>query len=357
MAELAHPLIDEVVGGIAVSESRAPVLALTATRADLIVHAAVARHPLVFLTGDGTRLTESMRSALVATRVPWVVRTADGLRDGLSLRALADLDSAFGRGSGFEERGAAPHPDALYLERPTALQLVASVSVRHRANSTTTLGAATEAFARLAGAPAPATWGPNEPAEFAWDRTAMTAFARARMPRATRIVVAGDETYPLSAVVTAQRTSRGVEEITELLVSLGPVESDQTDRRVAAATSVLDELALPPWALMGLLFTRPGRHDLTTTAFLAPTLSPLALLLGAPAVRSLRVDVGEWMTKFAARAVGRAGQESLVVPLRPPTGPADAGWAPLIDIVESVGVERVAQLSGLRVDVDEWRRR
>jgi hypothetical protein len=177
------------------------------------------------------------------------------------------------------------------------------------------------------------------------------------MPRDARIIVTGSEQNPLSAVVTARRTSRGIEEISELLVSLGPIGSDETDHRLAAASAVLDELARTPWALMGLLSTRPGRADLTTSAFLAPAPNPLALLLGAPVVRSLKLDVGAWMARFGARSVGRSGQESLVVPLRRPADAVDAGWAPLVDIIESIGVDRVAQLSGLRVDVDEWRRR
>lgn len=348
MIALDHPLVDGVVDGIVVSESRAPVLALTATRADLLVQAGLARQPLVVCTGDATRLTESLRSALVATRTPWVVSTAGGLRDGLTLRPLADLASAFAApGAG------PPHPDALYLEQPTTLQLIASVSMRHRAAPATRLGAAAEAFAG-AGGGAPVAWGPNEPAEYAWDRDAFTAFARERMPRETRLLVTGDGAHPLTGVVTARRTARGVEEITEVLVGLGAVDDPRAETRADDAVLALDDLALSPWPLVALLFTRPGRGDLTASAFVAPRARPLALMIGAPAVRDLGLDVPRWSARFGARVAGRPRTPALVVALRRPGGAADAGWSPLRDIVEELGAERVAELTGLRIDLDRW---
>ena len=347
---LSHPLIDEIVEGIAVSESRAPLLALTSTRTDLLLQAGRARHPLVFLTGDGTRLTEAMRAALADTRIPWVVRTAGGLRDGLTWRPLADLAAAF------DSAPAAPHPDALYLEQPTTLQLVASVSVRHRADASTRLGAALEILGRPAEA-APVAWGPNEPAEFAWDRDALTAFARARMPSDTRLIATGDTARPMVATLTARRTARGVEEVTEALVSLGRLDDPATDARADATVELLDELAVTPWPLMAAVFTRPGRADLTTSAFVAPTPRPLALLIGAPAVRDLALDAAIWAERFGARVAGRPRTPALVIPLRRSEEPAEIAWNRLVEITETLGVERVAELTGFRLDIDEWRSR
>ncbi len=347
---VSHALIDEVVGGIAVSESRAPLLPLTATRSDLLRRAGMARHPLVFLTGDGTRLTEPMRAALTATRVPWVVRTTGGLRDGLTWRPLDDLAAAF------DSTSAAPHPDALQLEQPTTLQLVASVSVRHRADASTRLGAALEILGRSAEA-APGAWGPNEPAEYAWDRDALTAFARTRMPSDTRLIAIGDSARPVVATLTARRTARGVEEVTEALVSLGSLDDSATDARADAAVEALDELAVAPWPLMAALFTRPGRADLTTSAFVAPTARPLALLIGAPAVRDLALDPATWGRRFNARIAGRPRTPALVIPLRRSGEPAEIAWNRLVEITETLGVERVAELTGYRLDIDEWRSR
>jgi len=346
----SHALIDGIVEGIAVSESRAPLLALTATRTDLLMQAGMARHPLVFLTGDGTRLTEPMRAALAATRVPWIVRTAGGLRDGLTWRPLADLAAAF------DGTPAAPHPDALYLEQPTTQQLVASVSVRHRADAPTRLGATLEVLGRAAET-TPLAWGPNEPAEYAWDRDALTAFARARMPSDTRLIATGDAARPTVATLTARRTARGVEEVTEALISLGALDDPATDARADAAVELLDELAVTPWPLMAALFTRPGRADLTTAAFVAPTPRPLALLVGAPAVRDLALDPATWAERFGARVAGRPRTPALVIPLRRSEEPVEIAWDRLVEIAETLGADRVAELTGFRLDIDEWRNR
>ncbi|MGU7735501.1 DUF6177 family protein, partial [Escherichia coli] len=91
------------------------------------------------------------------------------------------------------------------------------------ADASTRLGAALEILTHPAEA-APVAWGPNEPAEYAWDRDALTAFARSRMPSDTRLIATGDAARPVAATLTARRTTRGVEEVTEALVSLGSLE-------------------------------------------------------------------------------------------------------------------------------------
>jgi hypothetical protein len=339
-----HPLVDRVESGVAVSRSQAPVLALTALRADLLVQAAGSGRPLVLQSGDATRLSEPLRSTLVDLGIPWVVETEGGLRDGLTGRPLGSVAEAVTPAS-----GDAVHPDALYLERPTTLQLVVSASVRHRADERLRLGSAAEAVARLVGCPAPAGWSPFEPVDRIWDRAEVTAYARDRMPRDSRVVVVGPTDRLLAGTLTARRTDRGVEEITELVASLGPLADPAAAVRADRIPELLSGLAEAPWPLLALAFVRAGRDDLTTTAFLAPAAGPHALLVGAPAVRDLGIDVALWQDRFGARVVGRPRTPALVVRLRRSGDPMDAGWAPLQEIVDAIGTDRVAELSGLRV--------
>lgn len=182
-------------------------------------------------------------------------------------------------------------------------------------------------------------------------------FARTRMPSDTRLIAIGDSARPVVATLTARRTARGVEEVTEALVSLGSLDDPATDARADAAVEALDELAVAPWPLMAALFTRPGRADLTTSAFVAPTARPLALLIGAPAVRDLALDPATWGRRFGARIAGRPRTPALVIPLRRSEEPAETAWNRLVEITETLGVERVAELTGYRLDVDEWRSR
>ena len=228
--------------------------------------------------------------------------------------------------------------------------------MRHRADATTRLGAALEVLSRSAET-APVAWGPNEPAEYAWDRDGLTAFARARMPNDTRLIATGDSSRPMIATLTARRTARGVEEVTEALVSLGALDDPATDARADGAVDLLDELAVTPWPLMAALFTRPGRADLTTSAFVAPSPRPIALLIGAPAVRDLTLDPAIWAGRWGARTVGRPRTPALVISLRRSEEPAEVAWNRLVEITETLGVERVAELTGFRLNIDEWRSR
>lgn len=346
-----HPLVDRVESGIAISETRSTVLGLSPTRADLLRESASSREPLVLLTGDGTRLTEPLRSALALTGARWVVETAGGLRDGLTARPLPDLGALLR-----DTPASAPHPDALFLERPTVLQLVVSASLRHRADDGLRVGGLAEAVARLGGADAPTGWGPHEPAENPWDRDALTAFARGRLPGDTRVSVVGDAAHPLVGTLTVRRTEHGVEEIGEILVSAGDLADPETDARLDAVPAMLAALAEHPWPLMALVFARPGRDDLATTAFVTPPAAPVALLVGAPAARDLRLDVERWRSRFGARVVGRSRVPALLVTLRSSAEAIDAGWGRLLDVVGEVGIDRVEELSGLDLDAERWRR-
>ncbi|WP_425290034.1 DUF6177 family protein, partial [Shewanella algae] len=79
-----------------------------------------------------------------------------------------------------------------------------------------------------------------------------------------------------------------------------------------------------------------GRADLTTSAFVAPTARPLALLIGAPAVRDLALDPVVWGRRFGARIAGRPRTPALVIPLRRSEEPAEVAWNRIVEITETL---------------------
>ena len=46
-----------------------------------------------------------------------------------------------------------------------------------------------------------------------------------------------------------------------------------------------------------------------------------------------------------------------MIPLRRSEEPAEIAWNRLVEITETVGVDRVAELTGIHLDVEEWRNR
>jgi hypothetical protein len=219
------------------------------------------------------------------------------------------------------------------------MQLIVAASLRHRAEAGARVGPALEAVARWGGASAPAGWGPHEPVEHEWDAAALTRHLAARAPDEARVLVAGPS---VAGSTLTRRTDKGVEEVLQALVHLGPVAAASTDqalRRIPAELAALAEDALPLYAFV---FARPGRADLTTAPFLQVPPVPVALLIGAPAVRDLAIDVPDTRDRFGALIVGRPRIPGVVLPF---TGP-DGGWPALERFVDHVGRDRIRGVTG-----------
>jgi hypothetical protein len=341
-------MVDGIADGIVHSQTRSPLVALTPSRADLMVRVAQSDLRLAIVSDERSRLTEPVRSALAVGGGRWIVHGPNGLRDGLTGRALASVASAFddpvGRATG--------SPDALRLDRPLQTQLIVSMSLRHRADESTNVGGAVEAFAALSGAP-PAGWAPHEPVDRPWDRETLTAFARNRMPQDSRLIVAGSPEHPVSGTITVSRTRVGVEEVDELLIGVGPPGESGTDAAVAAVPGVLAALAEPGTVLplFGFVGMRAGADDLSAGPFLAPAVHPLAVLFGATAVRDLKLDADTLATRFAVRSAGRPRTPSLIIEF---PGATSHGWSALLALVDQIGRERVRDLIGLDFAEPRW---
>ena len=311
-----HPLVDGVDGDWIVSRSDREVVALTPLRTDLLLAARAAGRRVRLVTPATSRLTDPLRDALASAGGSWIVEDGEGaVWDGLIA------------------------PSFLQAVEAGTLQLVVSASLRHRAEAGTRIGAALELVAGLAGPDGVTGWGPHEPVEHAWNPSAVTAHLAARAPDESRVLVVGPSTIGSTLV---QRTDKGVEEVLQALVALGPVGADSTAAALAAVPTTLRMLGEDALPLFASVLARPGRADLTTAPFLQAPPVPVAVLIGAPGVRDLALDVPQLVDRFGALVVGRPRIPGVVVPFTS----ADGGWPAFERFVDLIGRERVRGILG-----------
>ena len=106
----------------------------------------------------------------------------------------------------------------------------------------------------------------------------------------------------------------------------------------------LAELARNRVVLFGITMARQGRADLAVAPVMQPVAEPVAILLGAPAVRELEVDVATLASRFGAIICGRPRVPAVAVPLAARSSPE---WNELASVLDFVGVERIARATGI----------
>jgi hypothetical protein len=336
---IRHPLADQLHETYVVTESRAPIVFLTAARANLLRTAGEAGLCPVLVTDELSCLTPAFAEVWRTGGGAWVVRGAGGrLREGFTGRTLDQIGDVL---AAAPMRG--PEDiDPGYL-RPTvvdSIEVLVTTSLRHRASPSTLLGGSLAALAPFVGAGEPELWSAYEPTGTRWDREGLTGFVRNRMPADTLVVA----TAPgLVGTITARRTTAGVEEITEARLSVGTpstVAFEVLLNRLHAYLAELVELGMP---LVGVVLARPGRSDLLIPPLLQHPPSPLALLIGPPGVRSFGLDVDDMVTRFQARPVGRPRIPGLLFGL----GTIGVeSWARLDALLTALGPEQVHALLG-----------
>lgn len=331
---VAHPLVDDVRSGVVLSRSATPIVALGPLRADLIRSCTAARTALVLVTAAGSRLTRPLAAVLAEAGTGWAVeRESSGWYEGRSGRLLTAPERALDP-AGPDDPVA---PEFLRTGIGTVPHLAVTVSTRHRAEGGTLLGGAVEALA-AATRGTPAGWGPHEPVEQPWDPASLTAFASAASPDEVRLQVVGHGRRPFAGALLARRTGRGVEEITELVLGIGPTLADATP----AVMGALAGLARAGMPLFALAVRRSGEPDLTVRPVLQGGANPEAVLIGAPAVRELGIDAAALAGRFEGTVVGRRRLPGLLVPL----GGDRGGWLALAALMEEIGFDRLRRVTG-----------
>jgi hypothetical protein len=355
IADIPHPLVDRVgtgPGDIAwsLTESRAPVIHLSPLRVNLLARATEQGRRVVLVTDEHSSLTHAFATVWRDAGGAWVVRAAgSGLRDGFTGRALESVEDVWlPRPLESIDDIAVGHLRPVRLE---AMQITAIVSVRHPARASTVLGGPASALAEAGLGVPPRAWGPNEPVGAAWDRTALTEMLRDRMPGEAAVFAGGPG---MAAVISAQRTRFGVEEMTHAQLGLeGPSQDEFTEVR-KRIDDALRHLASTTMPLVALLLARPARRDLLVPPFLPPPPVPLTLLIGPPAVRSFDLDPAEMRERHGAESVGRPRVPGLLFDLGP-TEPR--AWVRLDEILGDLDRDQLDEalgLAGPRIDAERW---
>jgi hypothetical protein len=348
LSAVRHPLLDfggsldgQESGGMAyaATESRSPVIFLNAGRISLLAQAREQGRRVVLVTDELSCLTPAFAEVWREGGGGWVVRSPNGLREGFTGRRLSEV------GEVFTAPGIRSIDDVdLDFLRPapaTAVQVMTVVSLRHRARATTVLGGPMAELAKIASGALPRVWGAHEPAGNLWNREALTGFAQSQMPGPVLLLGVAKG---FRSTLTVQRTSAGIEEITEAHLSLGvpsTVAFEDHRRRLMSYLSQLAENSMP---LVGLIMARPGRTDLLIPAFLQHPPTPMALLIGPPGIRALDISVDQMRQQFGAVSVGRPRIPGLLFSLG---SLGETTW-PLLDaILTAIGGDQVNELLGL----------
>ncbi len=344
---LPHPLVDAAGPGWVLHDSRAPVVGLSSGRAALLVDAARSGVRVILRTAPGACLTVPMLDTLHRFGGAWctvdaggaTVMAVDGRPAPTAQHALLIDD----RGMPLDEAAGAalPGPPAPTTRADAVGWRQFSIVLRHPPRAEVRIGRSIEAVADRFPRSAPAAWGSAEPLGLPWDRAAITAAARERMPRETRFFVAGGDAGSLSAVIRIARTADAVIEEARIVVPAS--DADDADE---AGTGVLRDLVARDRPITASLWRLRGAEDLTFVPGLPTAPQPVAILAGPRAVRDLGAGVTRATQLEGARLIGRERTPSLLVEL-PRTGTI----AHLAQMVERIGAEALARQltpSGLR---------
>ena len=341
-------MVDAVTAQVVRVDSRARVVRLSAPFADLLSRRR-SRRRVVLVTSDRSRLTVGVRAALVDAGGTWAVHDdAGALRDGLTGLPYADVDAA---GRPQEDPLAPVVPVDVPAAVGTTAQLSVDLTVLHRASHDTSLGGALEALGTAVSGTGPASWGSSEPLLHDWDRWVLTQHARHAAPETVRVVVEGPR---LSGTVTARVTEHGIEETTAVTIDVpvvetaaGGSEGAEADARraldaaISRLTEALSDIAGSSLPTFALVVAREGDVDRCVRAKTYPPPNPVALLIGAPSVKRLGLELSALPSTRPVVVVGRPRLPAYVVPL----GDAStSGWDALHDTLDAVGPERLATM-------------
>lgn len=335
-----HPLIDARGDGFVVSRTAAARVAMGSARADFLVSAQRRQRRPILVTGSDAVLTEPLVRLLRETGGAWGVDGPDGAWDGFTGRRLTMPEAARRQAVlGPEDlHRSFLHPDAA----PHAMRVRVFTSRRHRDAFETVLGGDIESLTtELTGAP-PAGWGVHEPSGMPWDRDQLTLHARGLGDAGRYVVVGHADAHPLNGQITVHRTHKGVEELSEFLLTVGDERDAATTRRLSRLPALIEELATGV-PLFAMALADPGRADLFRAPRLPRPTWPLAILIGAPGMRALGVDADDFAARHHGRVLGRRRVPSLLLDLT--DADSVTAWGRLRAVADEIGEERMTDAS------------
>ncbi len=212
MTTVDHPLLDAAGPGWAGTETRTPVIALTTAMSDWLHKTATQGLRPIVVSGEHSRMTQPLAQVLSAVAGalgrPHARRRL--LRRPQRRAALRPADAL---------AAGAPTPDSVHpffvrAQVASTLQVVTTVSTRHRVTRPVRLGGVAEAAIALFTDAEPAAWGAVEPLLAPWDRDDLTERTRRRIPLDSHWAAVGGGERAVVATLQAARTSEGLEETT-----------------------------------------------------------------------------------------------------------------------------------------------
>lgn len=342
MSTVTHPYLDAAGPGWAGTETRAQVIALTTGMSDFLHKTATQGLRPIVVSTEFSRMTQPMAQVLSAVRGHWVVRTRDDgfydARSGARLSAPAEaLTAGAANADGI-------HPLFVRAQVASALQVVATVSTRHRVSRPVRLGGVAEAAVDLFTGTEPAAWGALEPLLAPWDRGDLTERSRRRVPLDSHWIAVGGGDRPVVSTIQVGRTSEGLEETTRVWAAVPGVGRDAGATATAEAREMLARAGTIGLPLIGVAFAAIGAPDLARRATATPQPEPLALLVGPAGVRALGVDPKRWIGEVGGTVVGSPRLPGVLLPLGSVDG---GGWTRLEDVLATLDPARLADLLNL----------
>ena len=340
VASVDHPLLDGGGPGWAATETRADVVALTVGMSDFLHRVATAGDRPIVVSGEHARMTQPLAEALSAVRGHWIIRTADdGCYDARTGAPLADPQAVLELPAHPTRDGV--HPAFLRAAVSTRLQIVATVSTRHRVSRPVRLGGVLEAASERFAGRVPDAWGPTEPLVAPWDRDELTERSRRRIPIDSRWAAVTSGEHPVLGTLQIARTAEGIEETTRVWADIAGPADDGAEGVGIGAREFLAKAAGIGMPLLGVAFAAIGSPDLARRSTAAMQPEPLALLVGPPGVRASGIDPRRWAGEFGAAIVGSPRLPGVLLRLGSPEG---GGWQRLAEVLGTLDPARVGAL-------------
>jgi hypothetical protein len=334
---VVHPTADEWTEEYVLYAASASSVRLTEPLAAFLDHATAERLRPVLFTQSGARLSPFVQFAMRRAGGHWAVQGPGGAFDGLSGLRIERFDDLWRRSG--TDRDRAPGFGSVRADPQGVLMF--DFYAHHRATLDTRVGELAAIAVESLGGGALDVWGQVEPLTEQWSPEALTAAVRRQMPVSQVLHAAGPT--GVFCDVSAGRTRHGVLEEAKGGVPAGPYPSEPAAliTRAGEALALLAERFRPTIGFVSLAETAPdGWVDASARRLEVP----LAVLIGPRGVRDLGVDAEGLARQHDVEVVGRRRLPSLLVRFSRP----DVGlWAQLLAFAYDLGVDRIAEATGL----------
>lgn len=229
-------------------------------------------------------------------------------------------------------------PDDYLPQRPFRWAAEISLSLRHPASLSVSLGSSVRMLCAAFDLPLP-QWGDFSPVRHRWDETSMTKVARSRMPHTTHVTL-GERGDPVQGRLSLRRTPDGLHENLDVLVLVPGATADSAPAWTGVLESVAEKAKHPQLGIVAAAAVDPDGGK-----GLRPRVPgfPVALLLGPRPGKIAAELPAEGLSGIEHSWVGPARLPSRLVRF---TGTAPP-WESALALAQAWGPEGLTQMSGL----------